>query len=133
MELCRGVLHRRPSIDDGKKYWISRYLSKKISSHPHQTLHHSQGSFASKELSCVFDEVMQVIIKVVNFVKSRDLNCRLFKDLCTTENAEHSTLLLYTAVIWLSRGSALKRVFILRNAVKISCTTGKLKMQLFFR
>jgi len=51
-------------------------------------------------------------------VKSRDSNCRLFKDLCSTENPEHSTLLLYMAVRWLSRGSTLKRVFILRNEVK---------------
>jgi len=61
----------------------------------------------------VFNQVMQVGIKVVNFAKSTDLNCRLFKDLCSTENAEHSTLLLYTAVRWLS-----KRIFILRNEVK---------------
>jgi len=53
----------------------------------------------------VFNEVMQVVIKVVNFVKSRYLKCRLFKDLCSTENAEHSTLLLYTAVRWFSRGN----------------------------
>ena len=72
----------------------------------------------SKELSSVFSEVMQVIIKVVNFVKFRDLNCRLFKDLCSTENAEQSTLLLYTPVRWLSCGSILKRVFIHRNEVK---------------
>ena len=51
-------------------------------------------------------------------MKSRDSNCRLFKDLCSTENPEHSTLLLYMAVRWLSRGSTLKRVFILRNEVK---------------
>jgi len=55
---------------------------------------------------------------VVNFAKFRDLNCRLFKDFCSTENAEHSTLLLCTAVRWLSRGSTLKRVVILRNEVK---------------
>jgi len=48
---------------------------------------------------------MQVVIEVVNFVKSRDLNCRLFKDLCSTENAEHSTLFLYAAVNWVSHGS----------------------------
>jgi len=66
----------------------------------------------------VFNEVMQVVITVVNFVKSRDLNCRLFKDLCSTENSEHSTLLLYTAVRWLSRGSTLNGVFIHRNEVK---------------
>jgi len=75
-------------------------------------------ALASKELSSVFNEVMQVVIKVVNFVKSRDSNCRLFKDFCSTENAEHSTLLLYTAVRWISRCSTLKRVFILRNEVK---------------
>jgi len=127
------VLHRRRSIDDAKKYWISRYPSKKISSHPRQTLHHSPGSFGFKEFSSAFNEVMQAVTKVVNFVKSRDLNCWLFKDLCSTENAEHSTLLLYTAVRWLSRGNTLKRVFILRNEVKVFCTTGKMKMQLFFQ
>jgi len=73
---------------------------------------------ASKELSSVFNEVMQVVIKVIKFAKSGDLNCRLFKDLCSTENAEHSTLWLYTAVRWLSRGTTLKRVFILGNEVK---------------
>jgi len=109
------VLHQRRSIDDGKKYWISRYPSKKF---PHVQIKHCiihREGLASKELSSVFNEVMQVVIKVVNFVKSRDFNCRLFKDLCSTENAEHSTLLLYMAVRCLSRGSTLKRVFILRN------------------
>jgi len=43
---------------------------------------------------------------VLKFVKSRNLNRRLFKDLCSTENAEHSTL-LYTAVTWHSRDSTL--------------------------
>jgi len=61
---------------------------------------------------------MQVVIKVVNFLEARDLNCRFFKDLCSTENAEHSTLLLYMAVRWLLRGSTLKRLFILRNEAK---------------
>ena len=87
---------------------------------------------ASKELSTVFNEVMQVVMKVVNFVRSRDLNCRLYKDLCSTENAEHSTLLLYTAVRWLSRGSTLKRVFILRNEVKDFLHNRKNKNATFF-
>jgi len=52
-----------------------------------------QEALASNEFSSVFNEVMQVVIKVVNFVKSRDLNCRLFKELCSTENSEHRTLL----------------------------------------
>ena len=36
-------------------------------------------ALASKELSSVFNEVIQVVIKVVNVVKPRELNCRLFK------------------------------------------------------
>jgi len=55
-------------------------------------------ALASKELSSMSNEVMQLVIKMVNFVKSRYLNCRLFKDHCSTENAVHSTLLLCTAV-----------------------------------
>jgi len=81
----------------------------------------------------VFNEVMRIVIKVVNFVNTRDLNCRLFKDLCSTENGEHSTLLLYTAVRWLSRGSTLKRVFILRDEVKDFLHNPKNENATFFR
>jgi len=90
-------------------------------------------ALASKEPSSVFNEVMRVVIKVVAFVKSRDLNCRLFKDFCSTENAEHSTLLLYTAVRWISRGSTLKRVVILRNEVKDFLHNRKNENATFFR
>jgi len=93
---------------------------------------HREG-LASKEISSVFNEVMQVVIKVVNFVKSRDSNCLHFKDLCSTENAEHSTLLLHTAVRWLSRGSTLKRVFILRNEVKYLLHNRKNENATFFQ
>jgi len=47
---------------------------------PHIPIKHCiihREALASKEHSSVFNEVMQVVIKVVNFVKSRDLNCRL--------------------------------------------------------
>jgi len=64
--LCRRVLHRRRSINDGKKYWILRYPLKKISSHPHQTLHQSPGSFGfQRAFICVQWSVKQVVIKVV--------------------------------------------------------------------
>ena len=59
---------------------------------PHIHIKHCiihQEALASKELLSVFNEMIPVVIKVVNFVKSRDLNCRLFKDLCSTENAHH--------------------------------------------
>jgi len=74
--------------------------------YPHIHINHCiihREALDSKELWFVFNEVMQVVIKVVNFVKSRDLNCRLFKDLCSTGNAGHSTLLLHGCEVAFAR------------------------------
>ena len=58
---------------------------------------------------------MQVVISTVNYVKARDLNSRMFKQLCITENSNHHTLLMHTAVRWLSQGKTLEKVFLLRH------------------
>ena len=62
---------------------------------------------------------MQVVISTVNYVKARELNSRTFKQLCITENSNHHTLLMHTAVRWLSRGKTLERVFLLRRELAI--------------
>ena len=68
---------------------------------------------ASKDLSPNFSDVMQVVISTVSYVQARDLNSRMFKQLCITENSNHHILLMHTAVRWLSRGKTLERVFFL--------------------
>lgn len=50
---------------------------------------------------------LATVIKVVNFIKSRPCNKRLFAQLC--ENEALQTLLLHTEVRWLSRGHMLVR------------------------
>ena len=55
------------------------------------------------------------VIKLINFVKTSALNTRLFKQLCEDLNSNHTCLLYYTEVRWLSRGNATKRVFELRD------------------
>ena len=75
----------------GRNFRFRGILQRKF---PHVHIKHCsihQDTLSSKELSPAFNEVMQVVIKVVSFVKSRDLNYRLFKYLCTTENEQHST------------------------------------------
>ena len=57
-------------------------------------------------LSC-----LQRVIKIVNFVKSSALNIRLFKRLCDDLSSDHTCLLYYTEVRWLSRGNATRRLF----------------------
>ena len=67
--------------------------------------------------------------KMVNFIKSRPLNSRLFEMLCKEAGAEHKTLLLHTEVCWLSRGKILRRIYELREEVVkfISANKSKIK------
>ena len=55
---------------------------------------------------------------IVNFVKSSALNTRLFKHLCEDTDANHTNLLYYTAVRWLSAEKFLARFFELRMEIK---------------
>ena len=58
-------------------------------------------------------------MKIVNFIKSRALNSRLFTVLCEEMGSIHTHLLLHTAVRWLSRGKVFVRIFEMRQEVHI--------------
>ena len=58
---------------------------------------------------------MVITITVINFVKARDLNARLFKKFCEENDAQYETLLFHNTVRCLSRGRALKRVLLHRE------------------
>ena len=60
-------------------------------------------------LSC-----LKRVIKLVNFVKTSALNTR-FKRLCEDLSSNHTCLLYYADVRWLSRGNATRRLFELRD------------------
>ena len=72
-------------------------------------------SLASKKMSSHLHGVLNDAIKVINFIKSRPLNSRLFHSLCESMGSEHTELLLHTEVRWLSRGRILTRLFELRD------------------
>lgn len=62
---------------------------------------------------------MNDVVSMVNFVKTRALNSRLFKILCEDMGSNHNPLLSHTDVCWLSSGKVLKRVIELSNEVRI--------------
>ena len=62
-------------------------------------------------------EVMDVVVKTVNFIRSRKLNHRQFKSFLADMDSEYGELLYHTEVRWLSRGNVLKRFFALRNEI----------------
>jgi hypothetical protein len=55
--------------------------------------------------------------KVVNFIKSKPTDSRLFKALCEGMNSFNSSLLFHTQVRWLSRGKVLTRLFELGHGI----------------
>ncbi|XP_040289892.1 protein ZBED8-like [Bufo bufo] len=74
---------------------------------------------ATKTLPQNLQEVMKSVISCVNFVKASSLNSRLFSQLCNELDATHNALLFHTEVRWLSRGKVLKRVFDLRDELRM--------------
>lgn len=61
---------------------------------------------------------MNECIKIINIIKSRALNSRIFGLLCEEMGSENESLLFYTEVRWLSRGKVLARLFELRYEVR---------------
>lgn len=77
----------------------------------------SREALASRKMSPELHSILKDAVKVINFIKSRLLNTRLFWRLCESMGSEHTELLLRTEVRWLSRGRVLNRLFELRNEV----------------
>ncbi|VVC28346.1 Hypothetical protein CINCED_3A016197 [Cinara cedri] len=76
-------------------------------------------ALASKKLQPDVNKVLLNAISVINFIKSKSLNSRLFTILCNEMGSDHEKLLLHTEVRWLSRGKMLSRLFELRDEARI--------------
>ncbi|GBN83817.1 Zinc finger BED domain-containing protein 5 [Araneus ventricosus] len=76
-------------------------------------------ALAMKKMPPFIREVLSETVKIINFIKSRPKNNRLFKILCDDMGSMHTSLLLHTEIRWLSRGKSLIRLFELRNEVGI--------------
>ncbi|XP_076352730.1 protein FAM200C-like [Tachypleus tridentatus] len=74
-------------------------------------------SLSAKTLPPDLKKTLDICVKVVNFIRSRALNHRLFQSLCEEMGQEHTVLLYHTEVRWLSRGPVLFRVFELRGEI----------------
>ena len=68
-----------------------------------------------RKLSPEINNILQDVIKVINYIKVHALNSRLFDQLCEEMDAEHKKcLLLYTEVKWLARGKLLTSFWVTR-------------------
>ncbi|XP_076315374.1 zinc finger BED domain-containing protein 5-like [Tachypleus tridentatus] len=61
-------------------------------------------SLGSKSLPGNLKLVFEDVLKIVNFIKSRDVNSRIFRELCKEMGKQYQVLFYHTDVRWLSRG-----------------------------
>ena len=72
-------------------------------------------ALVAKTLPADLASVLNTVISIVNFIKTKPLRSRMFAILCEEVGADHTNLLLHTEVRWLFRGNVLARVYDLRN------------------
>ncbi|KAG6934017.1 zinc finger BED-type containing 5 [Chelydra serpentina] len=76
-------------------------------------------AIAAKKMEPEVHKVLQDVIDVVNFIKARPLNSRIFTILCNEIRSDHENLLYHTEVRWLSRGKVLHKVVKLKDELCI--------------
>lgn len=67
------------------------------------------------------DYVMDVVTKIVYFIKARELNQRQFDALLEEHEGEYRDIGYHTAIRWLSLGKVLKRVWDLKTEILEFC------------
>jgi len=72
-------------------------------------------ALAAKVLPSGLKASLNLIVKMVNHIKTSALNSRLFRIICEDIGSQYTTLLFHTEVRWLSRGNTTKRLFELRE------------------
>lgn len=79
----------------------------------------------AKRIDNELNQVLQELIQVVNFIKARPMEYRLFTLLCNEMGAHFEGLLLHSSVRWLSRDVVWNRVYELRREVAEFLASGK--------
>jgi hypothetical protein len=67
-------------------------------------------SLATKELCPELNEVLNLVIKSVNYIKTRPLKSRLFEQICEEMGVQYKSLVFHCNSSWLSRANVVARV-----------------------
>lgn len=75
-----------------------------------------QENLCAKSLK--MEHVMNVVVKTVNFIRSKGLNHRQFQEFLKDSESEYSDVVFFAEVRWLTRAKMLKRIFDLKQEIK---------------
>ena len=70
---------------------------------------------ANNNVSAIFENFLNEIVNVVNYIRGRAKKQKMFMKLCEGTEASYKRLLFHSEVRWFSRGRVLSRVFELRK------------------
>ncbi|KAL4082394.1 hypothetical protein QTP88_029992 [Uroleucon formosanum] len=70
-----------------------------------------------------FSCVMKQVVKIVNFIRSNELNRRTFQEFLKELISQYGDVLYHTEVRWLSKGKVLERFFSIRHEITLFLAT----------
>ena len=76
-------------------------------------------------------DAVDIVIKVVNYIKSNSLRDRLFHKLCSQNDEKFERLVMHTEVRWLSKGNCLRRFIKLWDSIASFLDNSQLGEKLF--
>ena len=71
---------------------------------------YSSSLWHHKKMSPSLNNVLEIVIKLINYVETSPVKARFFKKLCEGMEVEHTLLLFYFNSKWPSKGNILLRV-----------------------
>ena len=87
----------------------------------------------SKTLPPNFKDVMNSCVKIINFIRGRALNHRLFKAFCNELDESSSALFFHTEVRWLPCAKVVERFFLAEKNSGNFCLTRNQTSIVFFK
>ncbi|XP_072384381.1 zinc finger BED domain-containing protein 5-like [Diabrotica undecimpunctata] len=83
----------------------------------HSCIHRQ--ALVAKTLREPLQKILNELVQIVNYIKTRPLQSRLFSLSCKEIGSEHEHLFIHTEVRWLSQGRILTRFLKLRDEVRV--------------
>lgn len=112
IQLCTDGAKSMTGVNKGLAKRIADVASEDFVS-SHCILHRE--ALASKEMSPILNETLQLAVKMINNIKANALSSRIFRLICAEMDSEYESLLLHAEVRWLSRGKSFTRLYELRH------------------
>ncbi|XP_076047489.1 zinc finger BED domain-containing protein 5-like [Oratosquilla oratoria] len=102
---CVGVCTDGAAAMTGKRSGVIAFIKERAPNvvSTHCMLHRE--ALVAKRIDDELYQVLQIVVKTVNYVKAHPMKARLFEALCHEMDADFHGLLLHSEVRWLSRGA----------------------------